>query len=326
MFFTMKDLISEKSKTIKIGVDAGNSFTNVVAKDYYDVYSSCVTECFGSDVEDSYNTIAFNNHHFIVGQGELTAENVYKRDLDKYKALVLFAICSYLKKNNYDTSKDPVEIHLGIGIPTGSYADNRVLYNDLFDKQVFNCNFTGVEMNFICTEVRVVPQGTVIAAINKELFKDVSLGYLIDWGSFTVDIQKIVNGQIIKEDKKSYDLGTIKLLTDLSEKLKKFGGYFTDIKDIERVLMDREFVSENGIVKIFDNEEIYTFLKVRIMSIIDRIKRENQEINNSRRTVVVGGGGIVFKEFLEEGFINCDILENPEKLNSEYYYKFMGGK
>lgn len=324
----MKELIEDKTITVKIGIDAGNSFTNVVSQDcYYDVFSSCVTENFGGEKEDGINTLEIDNHHYTIGQGNLTAENTNRRDLAKYEALVVFGVCRNLEQNKIDTEKVTVEIHLGIGLPLGAYSQHKETYSNLFKNKVIHCNYQGKSIKFLISEVRVVPQATVVAYLNKELFSNIQVGYLIDWGSFTVDVQTIRGGEIVKNEKKSYDLGTLKMLTELGERIKNYGGSFVDLKDIERVLMDGEFdTEENGVVKLKEKDDLYTLIKTKVNNTVSRIKMENPQIRNSRKTVVIGGGAIVFKEILEENLLNCTILDDAEKLNAKAYYEFVGGR
>lgn len=46
----------------------------------------------------------------------------------------------------------------------------------------------------------------------------------------------------------------------------------------------------------------------------------------SEKTVIVGGGALLFKKYLQDAFINAQFIDNPEKMNADCYYKFIGGK
>lgn len=326
----MKELIemAEVCKTItkRIGIDTGNSFTNVVGEqNYYDVFSSCLVENFGNKREDGENTIEIDNRHFTIGQGELTAESASRRDMTKYEALIYYAICRNLEHCKIDTNKQTVEIHLGIGLPCGNYSDNKAKYSETFKNKVVNCRHKGKEVKFMISLVRVVPQGSIVAHNHKELFKNIPIGYIIDFGSFTIDVQRIINGELSKTERKSYEIGTIKILQDIGDVMNRLGGSFVDLKDMERALIDGEFVTEDGMVSI-EHPEIQEILNEKINAIVDRIKRQHSEIRSSRLTYIIGGGAIVFRDRLEKAFVNSRIEDNPERLNAQEYYYFIGGR
>ena len=320
--------MAEICKTVvkRIGIDTGNSFTNVVGENnYYDVFSSCLVENYGNRQEDGENTIEIDGRHFTVGQGELTAESTSRRDMVKYEALIYYGICRNLEFCGIDSNKQTVEIHLGIGIPCGNYSDNKAKYSEAFKNKIVNCKYKGKEVKFMISVVRVVPQGSVIAFNKKDLFKNMSIGYIIDFGSFTIDVQRVINGELSKNERKSYEIGTIKLLQDIGDAMNRLGGSFMDLKDIERALMDGEFVTEDGIVSI-DHKEIQFVINERINAIVERIKRQHSEIRSSKLTYIIGGGAIVFGDRLEQAFVNSKIAENPERANAEEYYYFIGGR
>ena len=321
------EVLEENSPiVIKLGVDIGNSFVNVCGEmDYYRVFDSCLEENYGAEFEEGDNTITYKDRNYTVSQGNLTAESAPRRDLNNYEILGLFAICKYIKDRDINTSKRDVIVHMCIGLPTADYNQNKDTYRALFDKKDIECIFESQKIKFRIDETRVVPQGTVVAYIYRDIFKNVSLGYLIDWGSFTVDVQCIRNGEIVKNEKRSYEVGVMRMLSEIGDVMKRLGAGFTSLKDIERALIDGKFITESGIVGI-DNEQIQSVIRKRLKTITDTMKLEMGGLRSSNKTFVIGGGAIVFGEILKELFVSCEPAQDAEKLNSKAYYTFIGGR
>lgn len=315
---------------IKIGVDAGNSFTNVVCdKGYYRAYDSCVVENKGNKQEDAENTIFINNRHYTIGQGDITAKTARERDIDIYEAIVNYCIAKNLEYRNMDFTNFNVKIHLGIGLPTEDYADLKDTYKAIFDKKTMNIKLKSGNYNYTITEVRVMPQGSILGYVKKEDFEEISnKGYLFDFGSLSIDVQEFSKGVIVKSAKKSYEKGVLTILQDLINPLKKIGVNVTTKKEVEQILIAGKVMTMNGWIDIESEEmaEIRGILSKKLDVLFEDIKFDFPSLSISEKTVMIGGGAIIFKKYLEKAFINAKFPENPERANADCYYKFIGGK
>ena len=320
----------KKELIIKIGVDAGNSFTNVVSDSgYYDVFDSCVSENIGSNQEDSDNTIFIKERHFTVGQGDITAKTARERDINIYEALVNYAISKNIEYRNLNLADYNLKIHLGIGLPTEDYADLKDAYREFFTNAKMNIRLKTGYYDYTITEVRVMPQGSILGHVKKEMFADIiNKGYLIDFGSLSIDIQEFFKGNIVKQNRKSYEDGVLTMVQDLVNPLKKIGVNVKGKKDVEQILIAGKVMTRHGWINIDDEEmkEVQLIIKDRLKRLVDNIKFDFPALSMSEKTIIVGGGAILFKKYLSDAFINAVFVDNPEKVNAECYFKFIGGK
>lgn len=320
----------KKELVIKIGVDAGNSFTNVVSdKGYYDVFDSCVIENIGSNQEDSENTILIKERHFTVGQGDITAKTARERDTTVYETLVHYAIAKNLEGRELELNDYNIKIHLGIGLPTEDYADLKDSYKQIFDNVKINVKLKSGYYEYTITEVRVMPQGSILGHTDKELFADIiNKGYLLDFGSLSIDVQEFSKGAIVKQSRKSYEDGVLTMVQDLVSPLRKLGVNARTKKEVEQILIVGKVMTKKGWITLEDEamEEVRQVIKNRLTTLVENIKFDFPALSMSEKTVIVGGGALLFKKYLQDAFINAQFIDNPEKMNADCYYKFIGGK
>ena len=320
----------KKELVIKIGVDAGNSFTNVVSdKGYYNVFDSCVIENIGANQEDSDNTILIKERHFTIGQGDITAKTARERDINVYEALVNFAIAKNIESRNLDLANLNIKIHLGIGLPTEDYADLRESYKEFFTNAKMNVKLKTGYYDYTITEVRVMPQGSILGHVEKELFTDIiNKGYLVDFGSLSIDVQEFSKGTIVKQSRKSYEDGVLTMVQDLVSPLRKLEVNAKTKKEVEQILIAGKVMTKNGWVNLEDDamEEIREIIKNRLKTLVNNIKFDFPSLSMSEKTIIVGGGALLFEKYLADAFINAQFLEHPERVNADCYFKFIGGK
>ena len=320
----------KKDLVIKIGVDAGNSFTNVVSdRGYYNVFDSCVVENVGGNQEDSDNTILIKERHFTIGQGDITAKTARERDINIYEALVNFAIAKNLEDRKLDLATINIKVHLGIGLPTEDYAELKESYKEFFNNATMNVKLKSGYYNYTITEVRVMPQGSILGHTNKELFADIlNKGYLVDFGSLSIDVQEFSKGTIVKQNRKSYEDGVLTMVQDLVNPLKKLGVNVKTKKEVEQILIAEKVMTKNGWISMEDTEmeELRGIIEKRLDVLVEKIKFDFPAISMSEKTVIVGGGALLFKKYLKNAFLNTEFIDNPERVNADCYFKFIGGK
>lgn len=327
--------------TFKVGADVGNSTTNIVGENgYYDCYDSCLTLNIGSERIADDNTIEINGKHYTIGEGPLTAQTVSKRNLDEYEALLIFGLCKYIDALKIKKEHTKIDFHLGIGLPTADYADFKDIYRERFSKKEYNVVCGNDDYSFTIAELRVVPQGSIVAHTNRKMFEGIEKAFIIDWGSFTIDVQEINKGVLSKKNKDSWEKGTITMLRGLKKILKNHGLSLTNDKDIETFLISKRIrlAGENNYLTL-DDEEVHAFIKKEVQEVVALIKREYPQIDMSEKTYIMGGGAIVFGDILRgtdveladgekaESLFNDIVIDaNPERVNARAYYEFMGGK
>ena len=327
----MSENKKKQEKILKFGGDIGNSKSDFIGENNYeDSFDSCIVENFGNARENGDTSLELNDRHFTIGQGDITGKTIAERRLDEYEALAVAGICRYIKALNIDSNAVDVKLDFCIGLPTGDYAEYKEIYKKLFEDKEYTAKYSGSEYKFKINNIRVVPQGSIVAHNNKKLFESVKNGFIIDFGSFTVDIQEIVEGQIVKTSKRSYDEGVMRHLGKVSDILKRKGVTVTEDKDIERFIIngrirtkfneeDKKYVTTNDedIVKLFDNI---------IEKFAEKAKRHFSALGASEKTYCIGGGAIAFEQPIRKYFNDVYIPANAAKINAREYYYFAGGR
>lgn len=328
--------------TFKVGADIGNSTCKIVGENnYYDMYDSCLVRNMGDEKKlTDERTIEIDGNSYTIGEGDLTAQTAASRNLDEYEALLVYGLCKYIDALGVNKDKVKIDFHLGIGLPTADYASFKDIYREKFDKKTYNVSVNGIDYSFTITELRVVPQGSIVAHTNKKLFNGITKGYIIDWGSFTVDIQEVNKGVLSKKGKDSFEKGTLTMLRGLSTILKKHRLSLTNDKDIESLLIQGriKIPGDNKYLSIKD-DEVHSYIKEQVLHVVEDIKRFYPQINMSEKTYIMGGGAIVFGEILKgldielednetpQSLFNDIVIDaNPERVNARAYYEFVGGK
>lgn len=318
-------------RTLKLGGDIGNSNSDFIGENgYEDAFNSCLTENIGNNKEDSEISLEIGNKHYSIGQGKLTGGTISDRSLEEYEVLAVAGICRYIKGLGIDTTNTEVDLHFCIGLPTGDYSDFKKSYKELFANKEYEVKYAGRAYKFKISNIMVVPQGAVIAHTNKKIFEGVKIGYIIDFGSYTIDIQEISNNVIVKERKNSYDEGVIRMLGGLGRILKTKGVSVVDPKDLERFIVDGEirtkYQEEDKKYVTMKDEDVNEYFKNIIEEFAKKAKDHFPSLGASEKTYIIGGGAVAFENILKDVFNDVDIPVNANKMNARHYYIFAGGK
>lgn len=318
-------------KVLKLGGDIGNSFSDFVGENNYtDKFDSCLVENKGKEREDSGNTLAINGKHYSIGQGSLTAATIQDRNLGEYEALACTGICRYLKTLKVDTFNNDVEIQFCIGLPTGDYSEYKQVYKELFSNKLYDVKYSGISYKFKINKIMVVPQGAVITATNSKIFEGVRTGFIIDFGSYTFDVQEVVQGKLSKQNKRSYENGILRCLGGLYDILKVKGVTVTEEKDIEAFIVDgrirTKYQDEDKKFLLLSDPDIQNYFDKEISKIADKANNHFASLKASTKTYVLGGGAVAFSSILKKKFNDVIIPVNADKVNAVAYYSFCGGK
>lgn len=327
----MSESKKKQERLLKLGGDIGNSKSDFVGENNYeDSFDSCIVENFGNARETGDTSLEINDRHFTIGQGDITGKTIAERKLDEYEALAVAGICRYIKTLNIDSKAFDVKLDFCIGLPTGDYAEYKAVYKELFEGKEYMVNYAGSEYEFKINNIRVVPQGSIAAHNNKKLFEGVKNGFIIDFGSFTIDIQELINGQVVKTSKRSYDEGIMRHLGEVSDILKRKGVTVTDDKDIERFIINGQirtkFNDEDKKYVTTDDEDIVNLFDTIIEKFAEKTKRHFSALGASEKTYCIGGGAIAFEKPIRKYFNDVDIPANAAKINAKEYYYFAGGR
>lgn len=318
-------------RTLKLGGDIGNSRCDFVGENNYnDGFDSCLVENKGTEREDSDISLEIGEKHYSVGQGNITGGSIDDRKLEEYEALAVAGICRYVNALNIDKDKTEIEIDFCIGLPTGDYADYKKDYKELFDGKAYSVKYAGKQYDFKIRNIMVVPQGAVVAHNNKKLFEGVKTGFIIDFGSYTFDIQEISNNVLVKNSKKSYDEGVIRMLGDVGAILKKKGVTSIEPKDIEAFIINgrirTKYQEEDKKYVTMKDEDVVEYFDNKIAAFAKKAKDHFPNLGASEKTYCIGGGAIAFGDSIRKEFNDVDIPVNANKVNAEQYYVFAGGR
>lgn len=321
----------KQERLLKLGGDIGNSKSDFVGENnYQDSFDSCIVENFGEAREKGDTSLEIYDRHFTIGQGAITGKTIEERNLDEYEALAVAGICRYIRALNIDSNAVNVKIDFCIGLPTGDYTGYKAIYKELFTDKDYAVKYASDGYKFKINNIRVVPQGSIVAYNNKRIFEGIKNGFIIDFGSFTFDVQELIDGQVVKTSKKSYDEGVMRHLGKVSDILKRKGVTVTDDKDIERFIINgrirTKFNEEDKKYVTTDDEDIVKLFDDIIRDFAEKAKRHFPSLGASEKTYCIGGGAIAFEKPIRKYFNDVEIPADAARVNAKEYYHFAGGR
>ena len=285
---------------ICVGVDVGNSDTKT---------TNCTIPT-GYEVTDRKPYMVTDKDYIMYGGKFYTAvgERFYfekdKTKSDKMYVLTLFAIAKELalQLGGRGTGvTEPITVHLGIGLPPthmGRYAKTyEEYYGEKSGGGIVNVGYDGSEISFKFGRVRAYPQG--FAAIvayepgEDSVLRTYDTYRLIDVGGFTADKIAMQNGRPDVQRSFSLELGVNRFFEHVMPVVDRETGFTISYQSVEDVLRGRATDLDGWVKEIIGKEaERWAWDMVRQF-------RQGGEDFASYPTLFMGGGAMLFKEFLE---------------------------
>lgn len=324
---------NEKITTLHLGANLGNLLTKMVGDVKKDMYMSSVeamlNESDASLMKNDDHLIKVNGTYYLCAENDVTADDIDRRPIEVLHVLTCLGIARQLvsKKSNFTRagnfrfSKCNVNIVLGLCIDEYKVKTNIDMLYDKFDNKTFDIEYLGINFQAVLNLIDVLPEGFCHYQVNHEDYANYRNIFLLDCGSKTWDMCRIVNGRVRQPDSKDY--GTIDVMKDIIKVI------ISENPKTKVNLNDIELMLREGSVSVgkqtFNREDFKNLIDTKShanLSLVNSFYEHQVEASN----LIIGfGGGInLVKDSLNDMFgemTEIKILENPEFANAEAYYE-----
>lgn len=219
----------------------------------------------------------------------------YMRDKtqdDRYFILTLFAIAKELE---LAAALSPVEqVDLAVGLPPEHYGVLRTKFAQYFKrpgpiKFVYKDHPISVMVGHVC----VYPQAYAAVAPQIGKLKQSLRTFIVDIGGYTTDVLLIRNGKPDLQFCRSLEMGVITMNNDIIRKVNALHDMMVEDDHICAVLRGQETILPEDV-----KDTIRKATRLHAKNILDKL-RELQVDLRSNPAIFIGGGSILFQEFIE---------------------------
>ena len=233
----------------------------------------------------------------------------YRRDKTKdesYFILTLFAIAREMGyAGNYNSTE---RIHLAVGLPPEHYGILRDKFSKYFKRpQSIHFSYNDKPMTILVGNVYVYPQAyAAIAPLKTQLNHHLQV-FLVDIGGYTTDVLLLRNGKPDMQFCRSLEMGVITMNNDIIRRVGALHDMRIEDEHISAVLSNKETILPEAVKKT-----IRESAKHHAKDILDKL-RELQVDLRSNPAVFIGGGSVLFREYLEDTpmVASASFIDNP---------------
>jgi plasmid segregation protein ParM len=292
---------------IILGLDNGNAYTK--SSEGF----NCQSGFTRSDVEPitKQNLLIYKGIYYSIGNSRLSVQVDKTVNRDAF-ILSLAAIADAINKAGIEPKAD---IFLGVGLPVIHYGKMKHKFREYFIRDNIKFSFNGSDYVVNIADCRVYPQGYAAFINIYKDYKNVSVANVIDIGGYTTDFFIVENGIINTASCYSLPNGVITLFASIQQELLKININLTE-KQIQDIILDKQPV-------LFDadiNKMIETKAKEYVENLLTKILEYGFEFRNP--TVIVGGGGLLLKKYIES-FDKIKYVENLDQFANAKGYKIL---
>ena len=218
----------------------------------------------------------------------------YMRDKtkdDRYFILTLFAIAKELQKS--DTMSPMVETDLAVGLPPEHYA-LRQRFAEYFKRGTVNFVFNGTPVCLVIRHVLVYPQAYAAVVPQAARLKEIPRTFIIDIGGFTTDVMLLRNSVPDMQFCRSLEMGVIHMSNDIIGRVNAMYDMKIEDDHIVDIIQGRSTTLSAEV-----QEVVFATVRSYANGILDKL-RELQVDLRANPAIFIGGGSILFQNFIEE--------------------------
>lgn len=292
---------------IILGLDNGNAYTK--SSEGF----SCQSGFTKSDVEPitKQNLLIYQGIYYSIGNNRSSVQLDKTQNQDAF-ILSLAAIANAINKAGIEQKAD---VFLGAGLPIIHYGKMKAKFREYFLCNNINFNYLGIDYTISIKDCRVYPQGYAAFINIFKDYKDIALANVIDIGGYTTDFFMVENGIINTATCYSLPNGTITLFASIQQELLKLNINLTE-KQIQDIILGKQPI-------LFDadiNKMIEIKAKEYVENLLTKIVEYGFEFRNP--TIVVGGGGMMLKKYIESSN-KIKYVENLDQFANARGYKIL---
>ena len=232
------------------------------------------------------NVLEYGGKYYVVGSGRQPLQKD-KTQTEDYYLLTLAAVAKELAYRNAGTVAD---IHLAAGLPLTSFGRDKKAFRDYLCRggKPVSFRYEGQDYVITISKVSLYPQGYAAVLTQGSLLDEPSV-IVADIGGWTVDLMRLDNRIPNAATCRSLELGMIRCLDEISEKVRQmFGVSMTDAQ-IEGIL-------RGGAVSVDDRIRavIHTQAGQYVQDLLSAIMESGLDVR-AMPAIFLGGGAALLK-------------------------------
>lgn len=278
--------------TIYVGCDHGNKMMKGSSLIQYN--SGFVSTGKQEPIVKS-NLLLYNDEYFSIGQGRFPVIGDKTID-DKFFILTLPIIAHAAETEGVGSTE--LDIFLGTGLPISNYSRLKNDFIRYFTRDNIEFIYNNKEYKKInIKSTFCYPQGySGFVSQAYSQYKGVSVSNIWDIGGFSVDCCIVENGILNINSSFSLEMGVIKLIGEIQKAILNQTGMSISEAQVEMILQGKDatlFNEDNNILEIVNSKaEEYT------NTLLDMLMENNFQLRLNPN-IVIGGGGLLIKRFIE---------------------------
>ena len=178
--------------------------------------------------------LEFGGCFFVCGTGRQPIQRD-KTINDNYYLLPLAALAQEIRSRGVPTE---CTIRIAAGLPLTSYGRDKPKFRSYLFRpsQPVQFRYEGVEYSITIADVQLFPQGFAALMAEPDLLTDELSLLLMDIGGWTVDLMRIDNALPVAETAHSLELGMIRCIDEIRERVRQETGLSLTDAQIEQIL------------------------------------------------------------------------------------------
>lgn len=299
------------SNTITIGVDHGYA----AMKTTHFSFPTGLVE-YEHEPYTQKDVLEYGGKYYVVGSG--------RQPLQKDKTLAedyyLLTLAAIAKELDYRGAERTADVLLAAGLPLTSFGRDKKKFRDylLRDGKPVSFRYEGLDYTIRLTDAMLFPQGYAAVLTQTELLDEPSV-IVADIGGWTVDLMRLDNRLPNAATCRSLELGMIRCLDAISEKVRQlFGVSMTDAQ-IESVLR-----GDTGSMDDRVRAVIHAQADQYVQSLLSAITESGLDVR-AMPAIFLGGGAALMKRHISAAEGLCrPLLLDDVCLNAKGYERLVG--
>mgnify|MGYP003289166095 FL=1 len=233
----------------------------------------------------------------------------YRRDKtqdESYFILTLFAIAREMSySGNYNSTE---KVHLAVGLPPEHFGLLREKFANYFKRpHSIYFSYNDKPYTIMMGNVYVYPQAFSAIAPRKTQLKNHIQLFLVDIGGYTTDVLLLRSGKPDMQFCRSLEMGVITMNNDIIRRVNALHDMRIEDEHISAVLAGKETILPEAVKKTIRESAGH-----HAKDILDKL-RELQVDLRANPAVFIGGGSILFREYLEKSSMvaSATFLDDP---------------
>lgn len=233
----------------------------------------------------------------------------YRRDKtqdESYFILTLFAIAREMSySGNYNSTE---KVQLAVGLPPEHFGLLREKFANYFKRpHSIYFSYNDKPYTIMMGNVYVYPQAFSAIAPRKTQLKHHIQLFLVDIGGYTTDVLLLRSGKPDMQFCRSLEMGVITMNNDIIRRVNALHDMRIEDEHISAVLAGKETILPEAVKKTIRESAGH-----HAKDILDKL-RELQVDLRANPAVFIGGGSILFREYLEKSSMvaSATFLDDP---------------